>query len=396
MATAEIVAIGTELLLGEIQDTNTQFLARRLRDAGIDLYRTTIVGDNEMRIAAAVQEAMSRADIVITSGGLGPTVDDPTRQAVARALNVDLEFRPELWAQIQDRFRRFNRQATENNRRQAYIPAGATAIENPVGTAPAFFSTRGEKIIICLPGVPRELEYLVDQVVFPLLIEKYSLKETIRAYVLHTAGVGESQVDEWIADLETNANPSVGLLAHPGQIDIRVTAKGSDPTEIERQIAEIAEQIRARVGEAIYGEGEETLEGILTERLAGRGWRLLIIAAELEGAFAERLAAAAADHRIQIQPASIGSPAELADFSQREMTRHGFDSVLAAVLQPAENRHLLYLYFASPDGNWQSTLSYGGPAENAKQWSVNTALDFARRNIKKSPQPEAGKVKETK
>lgn len=138
MATCEIVTIGTELLLGEIQDTNSRFIARSLRDIGVDLYRLTTVGDNLNRITATLQEALMRADIVITTGGLGPTVDDPTRQAVANVFNVKLVYKEELWEQILERFSRYNRTPTENNKRQAFIPANSVAIPNPVGTAPAF------------------------------------------------------------------------------------------------------------------------------------------------------------------------------------------------------------------------------------------------------------------
>jgi nicotinamide-nucleotide amidase len=139
MPSAEIIAIGTELLLGEIQDTNTHYLARILRDAGIDIFRATIVGDNAERIAQVIQEALNRTDIIITTGGLGPTVDDPTRQAVALAVGVETEFRPELWEQILARFKRFNRPSTENNKRQAYIPKGAI----PLGLRLPSFSNRG-------------------------------------------------------------------------------------------------------------------------------------------------------------------------------------------------------------------------------------------------------------
>jgi molybdenum cofactor synthesis domain-containing protein len=150
MPTAEIIAIGTELLLGEIQDTNTQFLARQLRNIGIDLYRSTQIGDNTERIAAVIQEAMDRSDIVITTGGLGPTVDDPTREAVARAFGVQTVYHPELWQQILERYRSYSRQPTENNRRQAYLPYNAIAIENPVGTAPAFRVETAKNVIISL------------------------------------------------------------------------------------------------------------------------------------------------------------------------------------------------------------------------------------------------------
>src|SRR3990172_3341014 len=160
MPSAEIISIGTELLLGEIIDTNARFLARSLRDIGVDLYRKTTIGDNIQRIATAIQESLERAEIIITTGGLGPTVDDPTRDAVALAVGRPTEYHPELWEQIQARFLRYNRQPTANNKRQAYIPQGAIPVENPVGTAPSFIVEIDAKSIISLPGVPREMEFL--------------------------------------------------------------------------------------------------------------------------------------------------------------------------------------------------------------------------------------------
>ena len=243
MPTAEIITIGTELLLGEIQDTNTRYLARLLRDCGIDLYRTMTVGDNEKRISQALQEALLRSNIIITTGGLGPTVDDPTRQAIALALGVELEFQPHLWEQILDRFKRYGRAPGENNKRQAFIPHGAIPVENPVGTAPAFIFEKGDRSVIALPGVPREMEYLTVNVVLPYLRDHFHLREVIKARVLHTASIGESQVDELVGDLELLSNPTVGLLAHPGQVDIRVTAKAPSFEEAERMISEVIDKI---------------------------------------------------------------------------------------------------------------------------------------------------------
>ena len=181
MPSAEIITIGTEILLGDILDTNARFVARALRETGIDLYRKTTVGDNTGRIAQAIQQAMERCDIVLTTGGLGPTVDDPTREAVALAMGVEVEYHPELWEQIKARFQRFGRQPTENNMRQAYIPAGAIPVENPVGTAPSFAIERGHKTIISLPGVPREMEYLLEHTVLPYLRQRYHLTGTIKS-----------------------------------------------------------------------------------------------------------------------------------------------------------------------------------------------------------------------
>ena len=214
MTTAEIITIGTELLLGETVDTNTKHIARRFREVGLDLYRTSTVGDNVERIAQIITEGMTRAQIIVTTGGLGPTIDDPTREAVAEAFSVEIEYQPDLWEQIKERFRRFNREPTENNKRQAFIPKGSIPVENPVGTAPAFIMESGEHAVIALPGVPREMEYLLEHAILPYLRERYQLTDVIKTRLLHTAGVGESQIDDKIADLERLSNPTVGLAAH--------------------------------------------------------------------------------------------------------------------------------------------------------------------------------------
>src|SRR3972149_8912169 len=249
MPSAEILTIGTELLLGEIADTNTHYLALQLREAGIDLYYTSTVGDNEARIAEAVRHALTRSQILICTGGLGPTVDDVTREGIARALDVELEFKEELWLQIQERFARFNRKPTENNKRQAYLPAGAQVLENAVGTAPAFLVERDDSVIISLPGVPGEMTYILENGVLPYLEKRFGRGSVIRTRVLHIAGVGESQIDEKIADLEKLPNPTVGLSAHPGLVDVRLTAKAENAERAGEILAELEAQAPARLGE---------------------------------------------------------------------------------------------------------------------------------------------------
>src|SRR4030065_1986017 len=248
MPSAEIITIGTEILLGEIVDTNAYFLARSLRDAGIDLYRKTTVGDNVRRIARAIQQALERCDIILTTGGLGPTVDDPTREAVAQAVGVNTEYHPELWEQIEARFHRYGRKPTENNRRQAFIPQGAKAIENPVGTAPIFILEHQSHVIISLPGVPREMEYLMEHEVIPYLRQHYDMHAIIKTRVLHTVGVGESQIDDLIGDLEQLSNPTVGLAAHSGQVDVRITAKSDSAAASDALISPIEIILRNRLG----------------------------------------------------------------------------------------------------------------------------------------------------
>lgn len=265
--TAELISIGTEILLGQLTDTNSVFLAQTLRDMGINVYFMTSVGDNIDRIEQAISIAFTRADIVITTGGLGPTVDDMTRAGVAKATKRSLVFHSHLLTQIADRFERFNVQMTENNKRQAYLPSDAIAIENPVGTAPAFIVEHGENIVISLPGVPREMKYLVSAKILPYLREKYQLG-TIKTRLLKTAGIGESTLDTLIgSNLLEQTNPSVGLAAHSGQIDIRLTAKASTGTEADQMLTQLETLIYQRVGEYIYGIDDEVLEDVIAQML---------------------------------------------------------------------------------------------------------------------------------
>jgi nicotinamide-nucleotide amidase len=381
MPAAEIIAIGTELLLGEIQDTNTRFLARLLRDYGVDIYRTTIVGDNSDRIAQAVRESLQRCQIIITSGGLGPTVDDPTRQAIAQAVDVPLEFDPQLWDQIQDRFTRYGRAPTENNRRQAFIPHGALPIENPVGTAPAFIFETGNRSIISLPGVPHELEFLTQNSVLPYLKEHFDLKETIRASVLYVAGVGESQVDEWIADLELLSNPTVGLLAHTGQIDIRVAAKAGSREDADRMIASITSEIEKRVGENIYGKDGDTLEEVIARKLSSRDLQLRLFESGLSGTLLQHLTGSV----LLLDASPSSDPTDLDSLRSllRECNPAAQDAVYGVIFIPHSTKQTLHLCLLTPDGEFETTRTYGGPPDNAPQWAIKTALDFFRRNIDK-------------
>src|SRR5690349_7594823 len=189
---AEIIAIGTEILLGEITDTNPVYIARLLRDIGVNLYYMTSVGDNEGRIANAIKIACSRAQIVITCGGLGPTIDDMTRQGVAIATDRGLTFHQDLLDKIAERFANFRAKMTENNQRQAFLPDNAILIENPVGTAPSFIVEHAGSVVISVPGVPREMKFLMTESVVPYLQEHFNLgKGIIKARVLRTAGIGE-------------------------------------------------------------------------------------------------------------------------------------------------------------------------------------------------------------
>jgi len=275
MATAEIISIGTELLLGEISDANAPYLAKVLNKEGFDIYRITTIGDNVARIAQAMKEALQRSVLVITSGGLGPTVDDPTRQAAALACGVRLIFHEELWKQIEAHFHRLGNTPTENNKQQAYLPETAIAIENTVGTAPAFYIKQNNSLLCCLPGVPSEMEFLTENKFIPLFKQLFKTEAVLFSTIVHTIGIGESLVDQRIGDLEKLKNPTVGLTAHPGRVDIRITAKAKNKSSAIEQINPILEKVQALVGEYIYGNDAVTLQDALCQILIQQGYTTL-------------------------------------------------------------------------------------------------------------------------
>ena len=378
MPTAEIIAIGTELLLGEIVDTNTAYIARAIRDIGVNLFRATTVGDNASRIAQAIQQALERAEIVLTTGGLGPTVDDPTREAVALAMGVEVEYHPELWEQILARFNRYGRIPTENNRRQAYIPVGATAVENPVGTAPAFFVDRNGKVIYSLPGVPSEMEYLLERSVIPYLRQRFYLQGIIKTRVLHTAGVGESVIDDRIGDLEELVNPTVGLAAHSGQVDVRITAKADSIEEADLMITKVEDELRQRLGKWIYGVDQETLEGSALQSLEKHGWNLVVVEAGLGGNLIRRLASLPGPflggEMLSIRADEIDLYTSLRAYHQT----HQADVGLGVRLIPGPVKQDIQMMIITPEGESNSTRSYGGHPDYASLWAVNLSLDLLR------------------
>ncbi len=286
---AEIVSIGTELLLGEINDTNATWIAQQLKDIGVNLFYRSTVGDNEGRITDVIKLAMSRADIVITTGGLGPTVDDMTRQGVASAVGQPLEFREDLLREIEAKFARFNAKMTPNNRLQAMMPQGATVIDNPVGTAPSFRCDTPNGAIISLPGVPREMKYLMENAVLPWLRERAGTS-IIKLRVLRTAAAGESWVGEQLTDLMKGENPTVGTAAHSGFCDVRITAKAATEADADTMLADTEAEIRKRIGGFIFGVDKEPLEGALRDALREAGAYIAMCETGTEGNLCKRLA----------------------------------------------------------------------------------------------------------
>lgn len=377
MPSAEIITIGTEILLGEIVDTNTRYIARTLRGMGVDLYRTITIGDNVERIATAIRHSMERAEIVITTGGLGPTVDDPTREAVAKAIGVETEFREDLWEQVVAVISRYGRKPSENQKRQAYVPKGAIGIPNPVGTAPCFIVEsppllKGEGVgvrsVISLPGVPNEMEHILHESIIPYLQKRFNLKEIIKIRILHCAGLGEGMIDEKIADLETLSNPTVGLAAHTGVVDIRIAVKAGNESEADSMIAQIESQVRERLGDYVFGADEDRLETVTLNEVAKRGWTLTAIESGLDGLLARKIPHTASMPDI--------SPASLMDALRKARAESNADAALGVAVYVEERAAEMALI--TPTGEKTHRITYGGPPRSLPRWSVNLALNWLR------------------
>jgi len=376
MPSAEIITIGTEILLGEIVDTNTRYIARTLRGMGVDLYRTITIGDNVERIADAIRASMSRAEIVITTGGLGPTVDDPTREAVAKAVGVETEFREDLWEQVVAVIARYGRKPSENQKRQAYMPKGAIGIPNPVGTAPCFIVETERNAVLSLPGVPNEMEHILHESMIPYLQKRFNLNEIIKIRVLHCSGLGEGMIDEKIGDLETLNNPTVGLAAHTGVVDIRIAAKAKNDTEADALIANVEEQVRKRLGHHIFGADEDRLEDVTLKEIAKRGWTLTAIESGLDGLLARKI-----PHTASYSNPSTGSgqrldPASLMDALRTARTESNATIALGVAVYMEERAAEMAMI--TPSGEKTHRITYGGPPRSLPRWSVNLALNWLR------------------
>lgn len=384
---AEIISIGTEILLGETTDTNSTFIARQLRDIGINLFFVTAVGDNLGRITASLRYGLQRSDLIITTGGLGPTVDDMTRQAVANATDRELVFQQHLFDHIAERFRQFGVTMTENNRQQAHIPADAIIIENPVGTAPCYIVEAEHGIVISLPGVPREMKYLMEKFVIPYLREKFGQTAIIKAKILRTAGIGESALDDKIGALMTSANPTVGLAAHSGQTDIRITARADSEAEADAMIATMEKAVRERTNDYIFGEPGDSLDETVFALLAEKSIDLALCEAGTSGVIASRLSdylkqapenhATVANLR---QAENLPADADLKTVAETTAARLRSDTQLSMVVLFEDETAGLAV--GLPDKIYARVLGNLGELSEIENWAGNWGLGYIWQRIK--------------
>lgn len=290
---AEIVAVGTELLLGQIADTNARWMSEQLADAGIDVTNHQAVGDNLDRIVDALRLAAGRADVVLVSGGLGPTEDDITRDAIAAFAGVPLVFRPELETMLREKFRRWSAVGVmpESNLRQAYVPEGATWIVPDRGTAPGLALRVDGTRLYAVPGVPDEMQEMIGGTIVPELRELAG-GDVIVSRILRCAGMGESLVAERLADLFTSStNPTIAYLASMGEVKVRITAKARSRTDAEALAEPVVNEVRARLGDVVFSADDETLEEAVLRLLAATGKTLACAESLTGGGVGERLTA---------------------------------------------------------------------------------------------------------
>jgi nicotinamide-nucleotide amidase len=360
----------------------------------VDHLITTTVGDNEARIVDILQQALGRSDVVITTGGLGPTLDDVTREAAARATGRELILSVELLQQIERFFSLRGYTMTDNNGRQAHMPEGAIAIENPVGTAPSFIVEVGDKALICLPGVPREMEYLLRERVLPYLRERTAAGSVILGRWVHTVAIGESAVGEAIADLMQHSNPTVGTRAHPGQTDVCITAKAETEEQARRLLGDMEQEIRERLGPVVYGTDGQTLASVVVDLLRAHGLTLALAETNTGGRVGRDLLGMPGGQqtvpgvRVALNGEMLARQMELApDLMGEELalaiavalrTAHGADLSLA-IIEDADEGAPSHVALAWADGVKAREWPSRGYSRHAVERSVHYALDMVRR-----------------
>ncbi len=289
MLSAEIIAIGSELLTPTKIDTNSLWLTGKLNDIGIEVKLKTVVGDDELRLEETIRDAIGRSDIVVTTGGLGPTEDDITRKVSAKAIDKELVFEEELVEELVTKFKAFGKVMPEKNKRQAFIIDGAEVLPNPRGSAVGMLRVLGDKFLVVLPGPPRELKPMFADFVLPKLKELAG-EVFVKRRSLRIAGMGESAVDELIAPIYTKyENPQTATLFNKSEIEVQLTAQGKSDGEAESLIDELAEQIVEKMGLSVFAKNGETMEEVVGKLLFERSETLSVAESCTGGLIGERL-----------------------------------------------------------------------------------------------------------
>ena len=366
---AELLSIGTELLLGQIVDTNANYLAGRLALLGIDCLHMQTVGDNLGRATEAFGRALSRSDLVVATGGLGPTEDDLTREAIAAALGETPAVDPGLEAELVAWFSGRGIVMPDRNRKQAWLIPSARALPNPNGTAPGWDVQRDGKRIIAMPGVPREMTPMWESVE-PSLTRGGAL----RWRTLKMLGIGESAVEEKLAELVRSTSPTVATYAKNDGVHVRVADKAATPEEADRRIAEMERTIRDRLGDYVWGTDDETLPVVIGRGLEKRGWRLAVAESLSAGDIARALADAPGAERWFV--GAIVRPTADSETLETEGRRLGAE-VLLVTPHGAETSQLRAI---APERTRRLDIRFRSPADGRRR-ALLSGLDLLRRTL---------------
>jgi len=374
---AEIVTVGSELVLGQLVDTNAAYIAQALAEIGVGMAYHTTVGDERDRQAEVFRQALNRCQIVVTTGGIGPTEDDLTREVAAEVLGRPLIFRPDLLEHIEGLFQRLGYTMPENNRRQAYIPEGAVVIHNPRGTAPSFRYEYDDRVLICLPGVPHETENLIRTEVLPFLAKKYVLTgKIILNRVLKICGLGESSVDAQIKDLiRSSKNPVLGLQAGASEIKVRLTARADTRAEAERILDEGEARVREQLDSLIFGRDDETLAGNTAALLQEYNQTLAVAEALTNGLVTAEIGGRLGLGRLK-GALVLGRPVQAGELCDRVLNEFHPDLALVVTGWPDDSGRLqASILVRTADGREKERgLSLGGPSRIIQQRAATMAL----------------------
>lgn len=324
---AQIIAVGTELLLGDIVNTNAQYLAKELALLGIDVFHQSVVGDNEERVLEEFDRAFSKCDIVITTGGLGPTKDDLTKEMAAKYFGQKLVSHEESLKEIKEYFKKLGKDLSKDNEKQAYFPKDCIVLKNECGTAPGAIMKKGDKRIIILPGPPKEMKTMFDKYA-KIHLEKLT-DSIIKSKVLRVFGMGESYMAEQVGDIiENSKNPTVAPYAKEIDVTLRITAKGKSEEECDKLIEPIEEKIKGRLGENVYGEGETTLEKVIGEILCKKNLTIATAESCTGGMIASKLIGYPGISQVFMQGAvTYSNEAKMKELSVNKETLDKFGAV---------------------------------------------------------------------
>lgn len=407
---AEIVGVGTEILLGQIANTNAQWMSQRLAEIGIDVLHHQVVGDNVPRIAEAVSLAASRTDAVLLTGGLGPTGDDVTREAVAAAAGVRLIRDPEIEAYLRDKFDRMRREMPESNLVQADVPEGARYILPERGTAPGLvLELAGGTRLYAVPGVPAEMREMMEGTILPELRSQVG-PAGIVSRVLKVVGVPEARVGELLDDVfRSSSNPTVAYLASAGEVRVRVTAKAGSPEEAAALIEPVEREIRSRLADRVFGTDAEELEGVVGRLLRERGLTVAVAESVTGGGLTSRIvnvpdsstyfvggivaySPEAKSNLLGVSKETLEGPGMVSEACALEMAR-GVRSVFGAALgvsttgvagpEPLEGHPPgeVWVALSRNGGDESRRFVAPGDRDQVRRWAEQTALDLVRRAL---------------